>query len=174
MIDIQEMFDNAIKAKRFDEMQTSEQLTIEVLILKLEAIKDKELPVVFDVEPYKPTGMDSWRGSYREMSLNYEGAGSYYGRNLGATSYGYEEHERISTKLPKNVRVEDLLNKLKECIGKTFQGYKGGDFTMGKQTPVWVANYGDSSGFRENGETAVVGLEEKADKVIILTKVMEY
>jgi hypothetical protein len=28
------------------------------------------------------------------------------------------------------------------CMGEIFEGYKGGDFQMGRNTPVWIANYG--------------------------------
>jgi hypothetical protein len=48
-----------------------------------------------------------------------------------------------------------LLALCRSCMGETFEGYKGGDFDMGAQTPVWVANYGDTGvkivGFDDNG-----------------------
>ena len=36
-----------------------------------------------------------------------------------------------------------LLEDCKGALGKTFQGYKGGDFEMHCDVPVWVAFYGD-------------------------------
>jgi len=39
-------------------------------------------------------------------------------------------------------KVADVLEVAKECMGKTFEGYKGGDFDMGRNTPVWIASYG--------------------------------
>lgn len=36
----------------------------------------------------------------------------------------------------------DLLNECVGAMGKVFEGYKGGDFVMGAQTPVWIAEYG--------------------------------
>ena len=48
---------------------------------------------------------------------------------------------------------------------------------MGKTTPVWVANYGESGGFRSNknyDSTAIVDVVEKRNKVIIKTKSLEY
>jgi hypothetical protein len=30
------------------------------------------------------------------------------------------------------------------AIGEVFEGYKGGDFQMGRNTPVWLASYGCS------------------------------
>lgn len=41
--------------------------------------------------------------------------------------------------------VSELLNECRESMGKAFTGYKGGDFVMGTNTPVWVADYGVSS-----------------------------
>ena len=39
--------------------------------------------------------------------------------------------------------VGELLSILQnECIDKTFEGYKGGDFTMDEHTPLWIADYG--------------------------------
>lgn len=38
--------------------------------------------------------------------------------------------------------VADNLTMLKDCVGKEFEGYKGGDFRMNEDTPVWFASYG--------------------------------
>ena len=40
------------------------------------------------------------------------------------------------------VSAESLLELCRSCMGKVFQGYKGGDFMMGANTPVWIASYG--------------------------------
>lgn len=37
-----------------------------------------------------------------------------------------------------------LLEECRAAMGKVFTGYKGGDFVMGKRTPVWVAEYGST------------------------------
>ena len=31
----------------------------------------------------------------------------------------------------------------KGAMGEVFTGYKGGEYQMGRNTPVWIANYGD-------------------------------
>ena len=37
--------------------------------------------------------------------------------------------------------VASLIEQLKnECLGQTFTGYKGGDFYMGEDTPLWISN----------------------------------
>ena len=36
----------------------------------------------------------------------------------------------------------ELLADCKAALGAEFEGYKGGEFVMGKTTPLWVAEYG--------------------------------
>lgn len=151
-MDWQEAIDNAIKVERAEAMKTSQQLMLGELILKLEAIADKSKRIIFDDKRYHPTGIDSWRGSYAELAIEYA-----------------EDGEKL--------RVGDFLASLKDTIGKTFEGYKGGEFLMGKTTPVWVANYGDSSGFKHDGDTwtqAVIDVSQDEQNVIIETKPIEY
>ena len=39
--------------------------------------------------------------------------------------------------------VQELIDLIKcESLGKVFEGYKGGDFTMIPDTPVWISTYG--------------------------------
>lgn len=45
------------------------------------------------------------------------------------------------------VKAGELLQSCKAVMGREFSGYKGGDFLMGENTPVWVAHYG-SCGLR--------------------------
>lgn len=40
--------------------------------------------------------------------------------------------------------VGDFLKACKASLGKTFEGYKGGDFIMGEETPLWAADYGNT------------------------------
>lgn len=155
-MDLQTMLDNAVAVQRSNRMKTSVQLTLGELILKLEIVKNKNLPVIYDVKKYFPTDIDSWRGSYCELALDYT------------------DNEETAMLL-----VKDLIRKLKKTVGKTFTGYKGGDFIMGRQTPVWVANYSTSNGFRRskksgNDTTAIVDVLEKKDKVVIKTKQIDY
>src|SRR5579884_2690083 len=118
-MDIQEILDNAVQVQRAEQMKTSEQLMLGELILKLEAVQNKNKPVAFDDPVYHPVDIGSWRGSYCELALEYS-----------------QDGEVLSTAI--------LLQMLKNAIGKTFGGYKGGEYMMGKTTPVWVANYGES------------------------------
>lgn len=146
-MDLQSMLTNAVAAGRNERMKTSKQLTLGELILLIEPLKktyidyqEKEQPknVVFNFEYIRPTGLDSWRGSYAELAIEFSSEGEY-------------------------LSVEKFLSMLKEAIGKTYTGYKGGEFVMGKSTPLWVANYGNS------GNTGVVGIKDDEYEVILLT-----
>lgn len=177
-----------MEASRAKEMLTSPQLTLGELILKLEAVKYKALPIVFDDGKYKPTGLGSWRGSYRELSICYEDGGQIcYDQPLASCKrddFGDHDYKcpcggskEYSTSLPTDPKAEEFLEKLKLCNGKVFQGWKGGDFTMGKTTPVWVANEGTSSGFDTTDDThtrAVVDVIEDETRVRIITKLLDY
>lgn len=42
----------------------------------------------------------------------------------------------------------EMLAHAQFALGRTFQGYKGGDYTMHEGTPCWIASYGCSGGDR--------------------------
>lgn len=41
-----------------------------------------------------------------------------------------------------------LLADCRAAMGETFQGWKGGDYMMGKTTPLWVSEEGTASGLK--------------------------
>jgi hypothetical protein len=51
-----------------------------------------------------------------------------------------------------------LFYECRDTLGKKFQGYKGGDYVMDSETPLWIANYGECGvklmEVREGGEIA--------------------
>ena len=136
-----------MSASRKETLVSSDQLTLGELILKLEPIvekQDKEEPMVqYDFEYLFPTDIDSWRGSYEELALNF-------------TSEG------------EQMKVSEFLKMLKSTVGKTFIGYKGGEFVMSKHTPVWVVNYSNS------GNTAVIEVVDKGYTVLLITAYREF
>lgn len=148
-MDLQTYLDNAVKAQRADTLAVSDQLTLGEIISKCEAIAAKghklsdgsEPDVTFDFEYMRPSEIDSWRGIYAELALSFEYKGSK--------------------------SLSEFIVMLKEAVGKTYTGYKGGDFTMSRHTPVWVANYGNS------GNTAVVDIVDAGYQVIIITAYRE-
>ena len=127
MFDLQSMVDNATTAARKKVMDQSAQLTLGELILTLESITDKTISISINQPKGIPSHLHSWRGIYAELALEYAQDGEYH-------------------------TVAKLLKRLKGAVGETFIGYKGGDFTMGKTTPIWISNYGDAD------HNAVVGV----------------
>ena len=47
--------------------------------------------------------------------------------------------------------VADVLADARKCMGEIFTGYKGGEYTMGRNTPVWVSEWGHCSELRIMG-----------------------
>ena len=152
MIDMQAMVDNAVSRARSERMAKSDQLTLGEIITKLEATEDwANKKVRFDFGKV-PTGIDSWRGSYAELSLHFgDGEGPL---------------------------TSDLIKQLKDVVGKTLEGYKGGDFYMSRHTPVWVANWGEIGCNGWNGKdypsVAILDVCDNGDFVEIKTAETEY
>lgn len=154
-MDFQEVVNNALAARRAKEMKTSPQLTLGELILKLEAVKNRNKKIRFDFGTgLGPTDIMSWRGSYCELCVDYGNSEIY--------------------------SASKFLLELKGALGETFTGYKGGEFLMGKTTPVWVAHYSDSGvdnykGYKgeSNVTVAIVDIVEGKD-IIIKTDAIEY
>lgn len=80
--------------------------------------------ILFDFGTAIPTGLISWRGSYSELSLEYKLT------------------NRDDNSEPQCMHADKFLEMCKEAIGSRFEGYKGGEFTMNKDTLVYVDNYG--------------------------------
>lgn len=138
MSNLQEWVTAQFKAARDAEFSQSDQLSLGELIAKLEATRrEDDKDVWFDFENARPTDFDSYRGIYAELAIGFK----FEGRML----------------------LSDFIESAKSCVGQTFEGYKGGEYTMSLDTPVWVANYGNS------GSTAVVGVFDEGCRTIILT-----
>ncbi len=57
-----------------------------------------------------------------------------------------------------------LLELCRDAMGRVFTGYKGGHYTMGENTPVWVANYGNCGLRLMNlGSDGTITVEEEAE-----------
>ncbi len=146
---LQSIIETQVAAMRHQTFMDSPQLSLGELIERLEAIEtEDDCSVRFDFGYFRPSELMSWRGVYAELAVGFTDKGDY-----------------------KDPQLSKFITELKGAIGKTYTGYKGGDFFMSKSTPVWVANYGES------GNTAVVGVtpvgRDKAYKVIINTAYCE-
>ncbi len=51
------------------------------------------------------------------------------------------------------MQVHELIRCLVLCLNETFEGYKGGDFIMGEDTPLWIADYSTTG-------VKIVGIKE--------------
>lgn len=52
-------------------------------------------------------------------------------------------YDQLAFEPVKNITVGAMLACAKEAMGKTYQGYKGGDFEMHQYTDVWLACWGE-------------------------------
>ena len=52
-----------------------------------------------------------------------------------------------------NAKISDMLYYAKSAMGNTFEGYKGGEYTMGEDTPCWISPYGESWKADQIGQT---------------------
>ena len=84
-----------------------------------------DLPVYFDNGQH-PDYIDSWRGIYSELALNHSSEG-------------------------EPMACGDFVSMLEEADGKTFTGYKGGDYKMDGNTDVWMDNYGEYTSMTISG-----------------------
>lgn len=44
----------------------------------------------------------------------------------------------------RNIKVGDVLNACRFALGHTFEGWKGGDYTMKEHTDCWISRVGES------------------------------
>jgi len=89
-------------------------------MIALLGLSKPESTVSYDFGGFVPTGLDSYRGFYNHLCLEYKQDGE--------------------------VTVEALLTWCRQVDGKVLTGYKGGEFRMDKGTPLWAANYSECHG----------------------------
>lgn len=61
----------------------------------------------------------------------------------------------------KPVTAKQFARTLRRAVGKKFTGYKGGSFTMGEHTRVWVSPYG------EVGNVGIISVDYTDDGVVL-------
>jgi hypothetical protein len=86
-----------------------------------------------------PTVLDSYRGFYEHGAI------------------GWEQRGRRAT-------VKEFLAMLRDALGTTRHGYKGGNYMMHDNTLLWCANYGEAT------SCAIVGLYDDGIFCIIHTR----
>lgn len=63
----------------------------------------------------------------------------------------------------EKITAGEFLKMLKDSLGKTFGGYKGGDFVMDEDTPLWFSPYGCTG-------RAIIALSVDKGTVLVHTK----
>lgn len=149
MTDIQAMlnaFNDIAKANRSDY-----HLTLGELIDVLEKCEDKKVTVLVQCigEPNTELAIcnvvNSYRGYYSDLAIEFYNV-------------------QYSTKERDIVTVGDILKTLKDALHETFEGYKGGEYVMEEDTPLWLGYYGESSGL------AILGVETTKHGVTLFVK----
>ncbi len=111
------------------------QLTLGALIKKLESA-NRNLPVLCS-NGVMLGELSSYRGYYSDLA--------------------FEPTEKQTT-------VEGLMIDCKKALDTTFVGYKGGDFVMGSDTPLWLSPWGECS------DIALMDVAEGDVKLIVFVK----
>lgn len=120
----------------------NQTMTVDEMISTLER-KNPSLQVRFDFGYFCPNGLHSYRGYYEQLAIGYE------------------------SEYPSKMNVGQLLALLRDAIGKVFTGWKGGEFTMHGDTPVWVSNDNEACG------TGIVDIRHDSDCIRLITAHLE-
>lgn len=105
---------------------------------------EKDARVYFDFCGTFPTSVESWRGVYSEPAL-------------GWASYSHPEYKTA----PK---VEEVIGAIERAIdGRTFQGWKGGDYSYRDSDTLHIDNQGEYT------NTEISGFDVSEHSVTILT-----
>lgn len=117
-----------------------DQMTLGELIDALRHMPRNEV-VIFDFGRFVPQELHSYRGYYEDLAI------------------GYAQVEWAAE--PK---VANVLATLRAAVGKDFYGWKGGSYTIGSDTPVWV-----STAEGDAGNTVIIGVEATDQAVVLKT-----
>lgn len=126
-MDMQKFLDGVSAAMR--KTREDYHMTLGAVIAALDGA-DKDMPVVLSDDTTRGPGKArSYRGYYSDLAFS---------------------PERPTT-------VGAFLEACRSALGKTFEGYKGGDFVMDESTPLWIAPYGESTDRAIIGSSIVNG-----------------
>ena len=54
-------------------------------------------------------------------------------------------YEQLAFEPRRNISIGDVLEAARSALGATYEGYKGGEYTMGQYTACWISHYGSTS-----------------------------
>lgn len=134
MTDIQKLFDAMSDTARVE--RSHYHLTLGAAITKLEAMDPALTVVCSDDASSAPGYAMSYRGYYSDIAFS----------PVPATD------------------VAAFLATCRNALDTTMEGYKGGEYLMHKDVPIWIAEYGCS------GDRAVVDLVQVDGKAVLIIK----
>ena len=112
------------------------------------------IDLLSDVQPYKHVIFDFGDALSGDTQLL-----DYYRRHpteLAIRHRRPEENYRMTS-------AEVIIGHLSESVGSTFIDHLGQERTMSRETPLWAANW------KQTTDNAIVGLEELPNTVIVRT-----
>lgn len=122
----------------------------------IKALEDAPANAFFDE---RVKGIGSWRGSYIEIALFTDSSGFHAERMEFNGDYkteydDWKKNNVVSAEeLPKMAR--ELAELLKSLVGLEFVGYKGGNYRISENKPLWLNS---DEGSWEN--IAIIGIDE--------------
>ena len=134
-MDLQKMMDAMSEMNR--NTRSDYHLTLGKAIEGLSKFEEKE-SIRFDYEDKAPGNPHSYRGYYSDLSFE-------------------------PCQIGERANVGSFLEDLKESLNVEFTGWKGGEFYMGENTPLWVATEGECG-------RAIIDILHRDDGLIITTK----
>jgi hypothetical protein len=63
-------------------------------------------------------------------------------------------YEQLAFEPAENISIGEMLAAARSALGKTFTGYKGGDYLMHEYVDCWISKYGHADG-NGIGETLI-------------------
>ena len=121
---------------------------------------DPEAAIYIDNRP--PTALSSYRGYYDHLAIERDESASHDATGYDERSKpfdlgrfgGWYEPGVVLVRIKTPATVGEFIKALDLAVGLTFEGYKGGQYTMYADTDLWVSEYGDVDSMR------IVGIEE--------------
>lgn len=72
-----------------------------------------------------------------------------HGFNNPHSFRGY--YDELAFEPAENVTISSMLADARYALGRTFEGYKGGDYEMDEYTDCWISQWGTSYGATRMG-----------------------
>lgn len=139
MMNIQTLMDSMSAVTR--RTRSKYHLTLGDLVEFLESSNpDWEFKLTMHEKDAHLVAPHSYRGYYSDLAFEFESGASTVGETLAL---------------------------VKPCLDQVFAGYKGGDYTMDADTPLWLASYGSAGGL------AIISLDVKPGSVTLVAKEVE-